>query len=170
MANIYGALLTEVVHPFARAGAANTTGAIYSATVSTSSPSTPYVFTNIETVTVPLPKNSMITELEFGLTAGYSVTTTTAGFELRYAIRDNGNTTSVDYLVTSTASSAGITGTTLTDVTYMGRVSPSSGTYFTGKGSFDLLADVASDSATSGKAQGATKQSSYVQYSYYLVG
>ena len=169
MANIYGALMTEVVHPFARAGAANTTGAIYSATVSTSSPSTAYVFTNIETVTVPLPKNAMITELEFGLTAGYSVTTTTAGFEERWGIRDTGGT-SVDYLVASTASSAGIALTTLTDVTYMGRKTPSSGTYFTGRGSFDLTADVASDSATSGTAQGATKQSSYVQYSYYLLG
>jgi hypothetical protein len=168
MSNLYGALITEVIHPFARAGAANTTGAIYSATVSSSAVANTY--TNIETVTVPLPKNSMITELEFGLTAGYAETVTTAGFELRWAIRDTGGS-SVDYLVVSTAVNIGYAGTSIsgtTDVTYMGRITPSSGTYFTGKGSFDLLSDVACDST--GKAQGATKQSSYVQYSYYLLG
>ncbi len=160
-----GALLTEVLHPFGRAGAVNTTGAIYGTTVSTGIVAD--IFANIETVNVPLPVNAMITEVEFGLTAGYAVTTTTAGFSLRWKITDKGGT-SYDALVASTAALVGYTGTSLTDITYMGRKTPSSGTYFTGKGSFDILSDVACGSTS--KAQGAVKQSTYIQYTYSLLG
>lgn len=164
----YGSLISETLHPFGRAAAANTTGLLYGTTVSSSIVADTY--TNIETVTIPVPTNAMVTELEFGLTAGYAVTTTTAGFELRWRITDSGGT-SYDTLVASTAALVDYAGTSIsgtTDITYFGRITPSSGTYFTGKGPFSILADVACGSTS--KAQGAVKQSTYVTYSYYLVG
>ncbi len=158
----YNALITEIVHPFGR-GALTSTGAQYSAAISSSA--TANVFTTVESVTIPLPSNAMIKEIQFGLTMGGTITTTTAGFLLRYRITDTGGS-NYDALLTST-NVTGVVATTITDVTYAGNQTPSSGTYFTGRGSFDVLASVGCDSTT--KTTGAMKSSSFILYSYQLI-
>ncbi len=164
MANYYGSIITETVHPFGR-GALTSTGAQYSATVSSGVVAD--VFATVETVTVPLPINAMLKEVEYGLTTGLSLTTSTAAVELRYKITDTGGS-SYDAVLTSTSLLSVVSTGALTDVTYSGRQTPSSGTYFTGKGSFDVVCDIGCGSTS--KSQGATKNSSYLTYKYYLVG
>jgi len=167
MANNYGALLTETIHPFARAGAFNTTGAIYSATVSTAGSTT---FVEIEAATISLPTNAMVVEVEFGLTMGLALTVTTDSPKVTFNIKNSAET-SYDTLVafTSTTLAAIVSTTKLVDFTCYGRKTPSDGTYFDGRSTFNLQATAAANVTTS-KVQGAMKQSSYVQYSYYLVG
>jgi len=158
-----GSLLTDILHPFGRAGAINTTGAIYGVTVSTGTVAD--VFATTEKVVVTLPANVGITEIEFGLTAGILIVTTTAAPILKYQITDTGGT-SLDTLVASTNLLSVASSTNMVDVTFSGRKTPSDGTYFTGVGGFDIVALIACGSTT--KAAAAVKQSSYVMYSYYL--
>lgn len=167
MANNYGGLITETINPFGRAGAINTTGAIYGTTVSTSGSTS---FIEVENVTVSLPTNAMVKELKVGLTIGLALTATTDSPKVTYNIKDSAQT-SYDTLVafTSTTLMSLVSTTTLVDFSAFGNKTPSDGTYFTGKSTFNVQATVAANASTS-KVQGAVKQSSYIQYSYYLIG
>ena len=178
MANYYGALQTEILHPFGRAGSATTatlsTGVQWGNTVSTPNATTTALSTTyatVETVTIPVPVNGMIKELEIGLTLGvYIISTTTDTIRSQVVVADSGGTT-YDTLLISTDDMTATTGGTLglTEYTRSKRATPSDGTYFTGKGPFDVLCQIKC-SATTSKAAGAVKNSSYVLYSYYLVG
>ncbi len=167
MANPYGSLIQEVIYPFGR-GALTSTGNQYSTTVSTGIVAD--VFATVESVTVPLPTNAAITELESGLVMGGQLVTSTAAIELRCQIADavNAAASNYDALLTSTSLLSVVSTGALTDVVFSGRTVVSTGTYFTGKGSFVLVASVGCGSTS--KAAAATKNASYVRYSYYLVG
>ncbi len=158
-----GALLTEILHPFGR-GTLNTTGAVYGTTVSTAG-STSLI--QIDTATIRLPQNSLIIELECGLTAGLTLTVTTDSPIIKWLITDTGGT-SFDNLLASTSIASLVSTTTMVDVTYSGRITPTSGTYFTGRGSFDVILQTAASASTS-KAQAAVKSSTYFMYSYFLL-
>ena len=160
-----GSLIAEVIHPFGR-GALTSTGAQYSATVSTAGSTS---FIEVESASLQLPANAMIAEVEFGLTIGLSLTATTDSPKVTYNIKDSGQT-SYDslYAVASTVLAGLVSTTILVDYTGGGRKTPSSGTYFTGKGSFDVQATIASNASTS-NARGGMKNSSYLLYSYYLI-
>lgn len=162
-----GGILTEVIYPFGRAGALNTTGIIYGTTVSTAGSTS---FIEIEKATLQIPNNGMVVELELGLTMGFAISVTTDSPKITYNIKDSGQT-SYDSLVafTSTTLVSLASTTALTDFVCSGFKTPSNGTYFTGKGSFDLQATIATNASTS-KASGAMKQNTYLRYSYYLVG
>ncbi len=164
MANPYGGLITEVVYPFGRS-ALTSTGAQYGSVVSTIA--TANVFATTEGVTIPLPSNAIAKEIEVGLTMGGYLATSTAAFSIHYQIKDNAQT-SYDDLLVSTDLTAVVSTGGLCDVVYAGRKTPSDGTYFTGKGTFDILATHACGSTS--KAFAAMKNASYVRYSYYLVG
>lgn len=159
-----GSLITETIHPFGR-GTLTSTGAQYSTTVSTGIVAD--VFATLETITVPLPANTKIKEIEYGLTTGLTLVTSTAAVILRYQITDTGGS-SYDKLLASTSLLSVVSTNALCDVTYSGRKTPSDGTYFTGGGGFDIICDVACGSTS--KASGATKNSSYIIYKYYLIG
>lgn len=158
-------LLTEVVYPFAY-GALTTTGAQYGGTISTAG-STAYV--DIEEVTVAMPTQCQIVELEVGLTMGLTLTVTTDSPKVSYTI-GNSSETSHDTLAlyTSTKLASLVSTTTFVDFTCAGRfTTPSDGTYFTGNGPFTITA-MAAANATTSKVQGAMKNTSYVRYKYYL--
>jgi hypothetical protein len=160
-----GALLTEILHPFGR-GTLNTTGAVYGTTVSTAGSTS---FIACDNATIRVPTNAVITELEVGFTIGMTIATaTTNAPALKLLITDTGGT-SYDNLLASTTLLSFVSTTNLIDVTYSGRITPTSGTYFTGKGSFDVYAQIASANDTV-KATGAVKNSTYFMYSYYLIG
>ncbi len=168
MPNYYGGIFTDIIHPFGRSGtsgALSSTGANYGPVVSSSAVAD--TFGTVESVTVSLPTNCILKEVEYGLTMGAYLGTSTAALDIRYQITDFGGT-SFDVLLPSTALLSVVPITTITDVTYVGRNTPSDGTYFTGKGSFTVVAGAACGSTT--KAFAAMKQSSYIAYKYYLVG
>ena len=159
-----GSLITEVLYPFGRT-ALTSTGAQYSATISTIA--TADTFATTESAVIPLPGNAIVKELEVGLTMGGYLATSTAAFILAYRIKDSAQTLYDDLLASTSLTSVVSTGTA-TDVVYAGRKTPSDGTYFTGKGTFNILATHACGSTS--KAMAAMKNSSYVRYIYYLVG
>ncbi len=167
MANNYGGLIWEVVYPFGR-GALTSTGNQYSTTISTAT--TADAFITVESATIPLPTNAIIQELGVGLTMGGSLVTSTAAIEIRYRIANSGNAASSNYdaLLTSTSLLSVVSTGALTDIVYSGVYPVSTGTYFTGKGSFVVVGSVGCGSTT--KAAGAMKNASYVYYTYYLVG
>jgi len=173
-----GALITEIIHPFARSGAGNTTGAIYGSTVSTTASSVTQIA--VEQVTLRLPSQVVITELEYGLTLGLAISVTTDSPKVFFYAGDSPLTTTTvtsgapataDTLaaLSSTQTLSVVSTTTLVDMTIMGRMTPTTGTYLTGHGSFDVACYIASNATTS-LARAAVKQSSYIQYSYYLLG
>lgn len=165
MPNYYGALFTQTIHPFGMGGAINTTGDIFGASVSTAGSTS---FIEVENILVDLPVHAMVKEVELGLTIGLSIATTTASPKVTYNIKDLAQS-SYDTLVafTSTTLLSLALSTPLTDFDCVGRRTPSDGTYFTGKGSFNVQATIASNADTV-KAQGAMKQESYVTCKYYL--
>ena len=166
MANLYGGILTEVFHPFGR-GALTSTGAQYSTMVSTAG-STSYI--TVEEVTIPMATNAMLKEVEFGLTVGLGISVTTDSPKVKYLIKDDAQTsydTLIEFTSTTLAAQAS-TGTTVYDFTCAGMKTPSDGTYFTGKGTFQIACQVAANASTS-NARGETKNSSYVSYQYHLV-
>ena len=174
----YGAVITETIHPFGRAGTATTatlsTGVQFGTNVSTPNATTTQLSTTyytVEQVTVLVPTMGMITELELGLTLGvYINLTTTDTIRSQVLITDAGGAT-YDTLMISTDEMTATTGGTagLTEYTRSKRATPSDGTYFTGKGSFDILCQIKC-SATTSKAVGAVKNSSYVTCKYILQG
>jgi len=159
----YGGLITEIIHPFGR-GALTSTGTQYSTAVSTSG-STSYI--DVEEVTVPLPTNARVLEIEFGLTQAYIINVTTDSPLVQYQIKENAQT-SYDTLV-SFGTTVLLTGSTtnIADFTCAGRHTPSDGTYYTGKGTFQIKGQIATSASTS-KAAGSMKNSSYLAYSYIL--
>ncbi len=168
MPNYYGSVITEMLHPFGRtgtSGALSSTGANYGAVVSSSAVAD--TFGTVESVTVNMPTNCIIREVEYGLTMGGYLATSTAAFDIRYRITDAGGT-SYDTLLISTALLSVVSTGRFCDVTYAGRNTPSDGTYFTGRGGFTVLGSIACGSTT--KAFGAMKQSSYIMYKYNLIG
>jgi len=161
-----GSLLTETIHPFGRDGAANTTGAIYGASVSTAGSTS---FITVEEITVEMPSNAIITELEYGLTVGLRLTVTTDSPLVKYLIKDNAQSTyDTTASFTSTTLAAVVSTTTLVDFTCYRTVTPSSGTLFSGKGNFQVACQIASNASTS-NVIGGVKQGSYLYYSYRLI-
>ncbi len=163
-----GSLFTEVLHPFGRAGGLSSTGATYGTTVSTTGSTS---FIAVEAPTVQLPANAHVIEVEFGLTIGLGITTTTDSPKVTYNIKDN-DQSSYDTLkafTSTTLMSLATAAANSYNFTCSGRITPSDGTYFTGQGSFDIQATVAANVSTS-NCLGAMKQSSYVIYTYYLLG
>ena len=165
MANYYGGLITETIYPFGR-GTLTSTGSQYSAVISSSA--TALAWTSVEAVSVPLPVNAMMKEVEYGLTCAISVVTTTAAPMIKWEVTDAGGS-SYDSLYTAGSTDLlSVTTTASTDITFAGRNTPSDGTNFTGNGAgLDLVLSVACGSTT--KAHASAKNSSYVRYSYYLV-
>lgn len=165
MPNYYGALFTQTIHPFGNTGAINTTGDIFGTSVSTAGSTS---FIQVENATVELPTHAILKEVEFGLTMGLSLTATTDSPKVTYNIKDSGQTL-YDTLIafTSTTLAALVSTTTLVDFDAYGRKTPTTGTYFTGKGTFNVQATVAANASTS-KVQGAMKQESYITCKYYL--
>ena len=161
----YGSVFTEIIHPFGR-GDLTSTGTQYSTAVSSAT----VTYTDVEEVTVQLPDNARVLEVEFGLTAGIGISVTTDCPYLRYQIKENAQT-SYDTLITFASSVLAAlvsTGSTaLVDFTCAGRHSPSGGTYYTGVGQFQVKCQVAANAATS-NARGSMKNSSYLAYSYIL--
>jgi len=161
----FGGLITEVIHPFGR-GDLTSTGAQYSTVVSSST----VTYIDVEEITVPLPTNARVKEIEFGLTAGIGISVTTDCPYLRYQIKEDAQT-SYDTVITFASSVLAAlvsTGSTaLVDFTCAGRHTPSDGTYYTGAGQFQVKCQVAANAATS-NARGAVKNSSYLAYSYIL--
>jgi len=163
-----GAILTEILHPFGRAGGLSSTGATYGTTVSTAGSTS---FIAVEEVTLSLPNNVRITELECGLTIGLGITVTTDSPKVTYNIKDNAQSSydTLKAFTSTTLVSLASTGANSYDFTCLGMIVPSTGTYFTGIGTFQIQATVASNASTS-NCKGAMKQTAYVAYSYYLIG
>ena len=159
----YGGIITETIHPFGR-GNLTSTGAQYSDAISTAG-STSYI--DVEEVTVQLPTNVRVLGIEFGLTQGYTINVTTDSPLIQYQIKEDAQT-SYDTLVGfgTTVLLAGST-TIVADFTCSGRHSPSGGTYYTGIGPFQIKGTIATSASTS-KAAGRMKNSSYLVYSYIL--
>ncbi len=176
MATRIGSLITETLHPFGR-NTLNTTGQLFGTAVSTGVSTS----ATVESVRITLPDNAVVVELEAGLTAYFYNTITTGNIRFSWLIKDSGNT-SYDLLVDSTTiTAAGTTPTSITSPTtpatdpyfwtMLGRPVISSGTYFTGKGSFDILLQSGLGYTPTGDTVvSRTINSSYVQYSYYLIG
>lgn len=171
-----GSLITEVLHPFGRAfGAisAISTGVQYGTYVSTPNATTTQlstVYYEVENVTVNLPSNAHITELEYGLTCAVIASATTATATLVVRAKDS-DQSSYDSIAPSTASITGSTGTgtTIYDYTFSRRLTPSDGTYFTGESSFDMDFQIKA-SVTTATVAAAPKNTSYLAYTYYLMG
>jgi len=170
-------LITETIHPFGRTfgtTSALSTGVQYGTAVSTPNATTTQLSTTyytVESVTIPQPENMIITELEIGLTAGIYASATTATATLQGRIKDAGQS-SYDTLLAAVSTLSGTTGaigTTIWDYTFARRATPSDGTYFTGKGSFNIDFQVKA-SVTTATVAGAAKNSSYITYKYYLIG
>ena len=172
-----GSLITEVIHPFGRAfgtTSAISTGVQYGTAVSTPNATTTQLSTtyySVEEVTVPLPANAMIVELEIGLTSGVYMSVTTATAIIQGRIKDTGQS-SYDTILAAVSTlngGLGAAGSTILDYTFSRRTTPSDGTYFTGKSSFNMDYQIKS-SATTATAAGLPKNSSYLSYTYYLMG
>lgn len=171
-----GALITELIHPFGR-NVLNSTGVVFGAWCSTAVSTSE----TVSTVRISLPDNAVVTELEVGLTAMFYNTITTGNIRFSWLIKD-ATQTSYDLLVDSTTiTAAGTTPTSLPAPTTpasgayvqtrMGVPVVSGGTYFTGVGSFDIgLQQGLGYTPTGDKVLGATMNSSYVLYNYYLLG
>lgn len=159
----YGGVLTETIHPFGR-GDLTSTGVQYSGAISTAG-STSYI--DVEEVTVRLPIHAVVLQIEFGLTQGYTVDVTTGSPLVQYQIKEDAQT-SYDTLV-SFGTTVLLTGSTtiIADFTAAGRHTPSTGTFYTGKGQFQIKGLIASSISTT-KAAGRMKASSYLTYSYYI--
>ena len=172
-----GSLITEVLHPFGRAWgttSALSTGVQYGNAVSTPNATTTQLSTTYQTVEsisiTPLP-NAHIVEMEIGLTFGVYASVTTATATVKGRIKDS-NQSSYDELLAATAGMTGTTGgtgTTMYDYTLSRRVTPSDGTYWTGERSFDMDFQIKS-SVTTATVAGIPKSSSYIAYTYALVG
>lgn len=166
----YGSILVDTIRPFGH-GVSNvatvSTGVQYGATLSTSYGAG---FTAFEEITVPVPTNGMVTELLLGLTVGLGITVTTDCPYFRIQLKDNAQS-SYDTLfsIASTILASLVSTTTLVDFTASRVATPSDGTYFTGRGPFQVQCLIAPNASTS-KALGAMKSSSYLTYRYYLVG
>ncbi len=157
-----GYLLPEIFHPFGK-GTLSSTGVQYGTVVSTAG-STSYI--SIDEQTIVLPNNVSIKELEFGLTAEFASNVSTNDIGFKWLIKDDSQTL-YDALVASTTINAATSSLTLADYTYSGRISVSTGTYFTGAPTFQVALRVMS-SASTGTANAAAKNTSYLLLNYRL--
>ncbi len=171
-----GSLITEVIHPFGRAFGTTSllsTGVQYGSAVSTPNATTTQLSTtyqSVEEVTISLPENALLKEVEIGLTTEIYVNPSTASATLQGRIKDVGQTSYDTILAAvSTLSGHATPSTSHNDYTFSRRTTPSDGTYFTGKGSFNMDFQIKC-SVTTSAAAAAPKSSSYLAYTYWLLG